>query len=268
VLDESLYTQEDVMADRQACLGALNRVIENRQQLLLEEVESINSGFYKIKDGEMLSEKEGQALEIAVNRIRDLKDLGKRIPSFVYEEFIEKYVIYFRNNYPAWNTKHAINRRFGTYDIRNIDIFYDAKVVAEGESDEEMLKKFTKEAKTELECVLNELTEANEALEAFIPDLVKELDAAYDDFVAQVGTDIEQFLHEKLSPQSSESPFWYALISEKGTPRPRGETYTDNVCQTYRRELESVQSLNEFLEARTKVHWAELVSKVLDHFGE
>jgi hypothetical protein len=140
----------------------------------------------------MLSEREGQALETAVNKIRDLKDLGKRILSDVYDEFVEKYVVYFRNNYPAWNTKHAINRRFGTYDIRNIDIFYDARVVAEGESDEEMLKKFTKTAKAELECVLDELTEANEALEAFIPDLVKQVDAAYDDFITQVGTDVEK----------------------------------------------------------------------------
>ena len=211
---------------------------------------------------------EGQALETAVNKIRDLKDLGKRIPSFVYDEFVEKYVVYFRNNYPAWNTKHAINRRFGTYDIRNIDIFYDARVVAEGESDEEMLKEFTKTAEAELECVLDELTEANEALEAFIPDLVKQVDAAYDDFITQVGTDVEEFLQEKLSPLSSDSEFWFALISEKGKPRPRGETYTDNVCQTYRRELESGQSLNEFLEATAKTHWAELVSKVLGYFGE
>jgi hypothetical protein len=33
----------------------------------------------------------------------------------------------YRNNYPAWNTNHAINRRFGTYDLRQIDIFYDAQ---------------------------------------------------------------------------------------------------------------------------------------------
>jgi hypothetical protein len=43
-----------------------------------------------------------------------------------------------------------LNRRFGIYDARNIDIYYDARIVAEGRSEDEMLKKFTKEAKQKL----------------------------------------------------------------------------------------------------------------------
>jgi hypothetical protein len=112
------------------------------------------------------------------------------------------------------------------------------------------------------------LTETNEALNAFIPDLVKQFDAAYDEFIAQVGNDVEAFLHGKLSPQTEESDFWQALINEKGKQRSTGETYTDNVCQTYRRELQSDQSLNAFLEARSTFHWENLVSGVLRYFGE
>jgi hypothetical protein len=266
VIDTTTYTQDDVREDRTACLAAINAVIEQRRRLLTEEIESISAGFRKIKEGEMLSEREGEALQNAVQQIQDLRDLSKRVPIFVYEEFVEKFVLYFRNVYPAWNTKHAINKRFGTYDIKNYDIFYDARVVAQGKSDDEMLKKFTKEPKQELKRILSELTEANEALEAFIPDLVKKLDVAYDDFITQVGTNVEEFLTEKLSPENHD--FWYALINEKGKPRPRGETYTDNVCQTYRQELDYGQSLNEFLATKAKERWAELVSKVLWHFGE
>jgi hypothetical protein len=252
VLDTTLYAPEDVQEDRRVCLETVGQVIDRRRIILLEEVQSIGQGFQKIKEGQALSEKEVQALKGAVQKIKGLLDIGKRIPSFVYEEFVERFVTYYRNNYPAWNTKHAINRRFGTYDLRQIDIYYDARVVAQGESDEEMLRKFTREPKTELEEILLNLTEANEALGTFIPDLVKQFDTAYDEFIAQVGNDVECFLHDKFSPQSQESDFWQALISEKGKQRSKGETYTDNVCHTYRRELESGQNLNAFLEAKSK----------------
>jgi hypothetical protein len=131
-----------------------------------------------------------------------------------------------------------------------------------------MLRKFTREPKEKLDGILLELTEANEALRAFIPDLVKQFDVAYDEFIDQVGKEVQEHLHTKLSPLSEESDFWQALISEKGKQRSKGETYTDNVCQTYRRELESGQSLNSFLESRAKVHWKTLVAGVLRHFGE
>ena len=226
VLDSALYTTEDVVSDQLACLEGVSAVINRRRRFLLEEVNAIGLGFQRIKEGEMLSDKEVRALETAVQKIKDLRDLGKRLPSFVYEAFVETYVAYYRNKYPAWNTKDAINRRFGTYDIRQIDIYYDARVVAQGESDEEMLRKFTRDPKAELEGILLELTEANEALNAFIPDLVKQFDVAYDKFIAQVGNDVETFLHAKLSPQTGESDFWQALIKEKGeTAIKRGDVH-------------------------------------------
>jgi hypothetical protein len=178
------------------------------------------------------------------------------------------YVLYFRNQYPAWNTKDAINRGFGVFERRGFDIYYDAYVVAKGKNDEEMLRKFTREPKEKLEGVLLELTEANEALDAFIPDLLKQFDAAYDEFIDKVGKEVQDHLRTKLSPLSEESDFWQALISEKGKQRSKGETYTDNVCQTYRRELGSGQSINAFLESRAKEHWKTLVAGVLQYFGE
>lgn len=216
----------------------------------------------------MLSQKEVQALESAVQKIKGFLDLGEKIPSFVFEEFVEKYVLYFRNQYPAWNTKDAINRGFGVFKRRNFSIYHDAYVVAKGKNDEEMLRKFTKEPKEKLEAILLALTEANEALGAFIPDLVKQFDAAYDDFIDKVGKEVQEYLHNKLSPQTEESDFWQALISERGKKRSKGETYTDNVCQTYRRELESEESLNAFLAARAREHWKTLVAGVLRYFGE
>ena len=268
MLDRALYTAEDAVSNRHASVDAVSTVIQRRREILLEEVNTIRQGFQRSKEGETLSDKEVRAMESAVQKIKDLRNLGKRVPSFVYEEFVERCVMHYLNKYPAWNTKHAINRRFGTYDIRQINIYYDGRVVAQGKNDEEMLRKFTREPKAELEGILRELIKANEALDAFISDLVQEFDAAYDEFIAQVGIDVEAFLHDKLSPQTEESDFWQALVNEKGKQRSKGEIYTGNVCQTFRRELESDQSLNAFLEARSTFHWENLVAGVLRYFGE
>lgn len=268
-INTSLYNEEDVQQDRDSCIQAIASVIQRRKQILLEEVEAIKISFQKIKEGETLTQKEIEAIENAIQKIKNLRELGQRVPSFVYEEFIDKYISYYRNNYPAWNTKHAINRRFGIYDARNIDIYYDARIVAEGLSEDEMLKKFTKEAKQDLEDILKELKSANNALETLIPELIKQLNIYYDDFVEQVGLDIEEFLYnEKLSPQSIESDFWMALISEKGKQRTKGEKYIDNVCQTFKRELESDNNLNLFLQNKSREHWSEMISKILQFFGK
>lgn len=264
-LNTDFFTKEDVQQDRNDCIQAIEKVIEQKLEILLEEVKSIKYEFDKIKGGEALTEKEIEAIKNAIQKIKNLHDLNQRVPSFVYEDFIDNYVSYYRNSYRAWNTKHAINKRFGVYEARNIDIYYDARIVAEGRSEDEMLKKFTKEAKQDLEIILNELKSANEALETFIPELVKQLDVFYDDFIKYVGQDVQKFLESTLS---NNSDFWQALIDEKGKQRTRGESYTDNICQTFKRELEAEENLNLFFQQKAKEHWATLISEILKFFGE
>ncbi|RCJ34263.1 hypothetical protein A6769_22645 [Nostoc punctiforme NIES-2108] len=142
------------------------------------------------------------------------------------------------------------------------------RVVAEGTDEDEMLKKFTKQTKHELENILTELTSANESLKTFIPELVIKFNSLYDDFITEVGVQIEHEARRKLSPQSTDSEFWTALINEKGREKRKGEKYGDNVCQTWKRELETEPSLNTFLEIKAGQYWAELVTKILKFFGQ
>ncbi|MFN6540967.1 MAG: hypothetical protein RM021_032130 [Nostoc sp. EkiNYC01] len=267
-LNTDIYSQEDVQADKNEFIKAIAGVIERRRNLLLDEIKNIQESFTRIKNGDALTTSEIKAIENAIHKIKDLRYLNKRVPSFVYKEFIDKYVEYYRIVYRAWNTKHAIHRNFGYYEPRNIDIYYDMRVVAEGTDEDEMLKKFTKQAKNELENILTELTSANESLKTFIPELVIIFNSLYDDFITEVGVEIEHEAIRKLSPQSKDSEFWMALINEKGREKRKGEKYGDNVCQTWKRELETEPSLNTFLEIKAGQHWAELVTKILKFFGQ
>lgn len=263
-----IYTEEDVQADKNQFIEAVAGVVQRRKNILLEEIKNIRESFAKIKNGDALTVTENRAIENAIQKLKNLQQLGQRIPSFVYEDFTNKYVEYYRDTYKAWNTKHAIHRNFGYYNPRDIDIYYDAKVVAEGIDEDEMLKKFTREVKQELESILQELTSANESLETLIPELIKEFYALYDGFIYTVGTEIQCEIVRKLSPQSEQSDFWNALMAEKGRVRDRRERFGDAVCQIFKRELELEPSLNIFLQSKTEHHWGKLVVKILGFFGE
>ncbi|MBH8576479.1 hypothetical protein I8752_26515 [Nostocaceae cyanobacterium CENA369] len=269
-----IYEKEDIQADKNQFLQAITDVIERRRNILLEEIKDIKESFTKIKNGDALTEAEIKAIENAIHKIKDLRYLNKRVQSFLYQDkgqdkgFVTKYVEYYRTVYKAWNTKHAIHRNFGYYEPRNIDIYYDMRVIAEGLNEDEMLKKFTKEPKRELECILNDLTSINESLKTLIPELFIQFNSFYDNFISEVGVEIQYEAIRKLSPQSEDSEFWKALINEKGKVQLPGENYTGNVCLTFKNELESEQSLNTFLEIKAGQYWAELVTKILSFFGE
>ncbi|WP_045871710.1 hypothetical protein [Tolypothrix sp. PCC 7601] len=260
--------QEEVQEDKDELITAITDVIERRRNLLLDEIKNIRVSFGKIKNGDALTFSEIKAIENAIQKIENVRDLSKRVPSFVYENFVEQYVEFYRITYKAWNTKHAIHRNFGYYEPRDIDIYYDAKVFSEGIDEDEMLKKFTREVKQELENILYELTSANEFLKTLIPELVKEFYGLYDDFVDKVGTDIEEELIRKLLPRSQDSKFWNALLAEKGKQRKKGETFAGNVCEIFKRELELEANLNQFFQSKAEEHWKELVDKILSFFGE
>ncbi|MEI1375231.1 hypothetical protein PQG02_17790 [Nostoc sp. UHCC 0926] len=139
-----------------------------------------------------------------------------------------------------------------------------------------MLKKFTKDVKQELENILNELTSANESLKKFIPELVKEFYGLYDEFIYEVGREIQEEVKKKLLPLSKDKPlprsedseFWNALIAEKGKEKKKGETFTDNVCLIFKRQLEKETNLNTFLKSKAEEHWERLVTKILGFFGQ
>ncbi|HYW18564.1 MAG TPA: hypothetical protein VE956_04480 [Nodularia sp. (in: cyanobacteria)] len=262
-----IYDKEDVQADKDEFIEGIGGVVERRRNILLDEIKDIRESFRKVKSGNALTDLQIKAIENAINKINSLQDLSKRVPSFVYKDFVNKYLEYYHTTYRAWNTKHAIHRNFGYYEPRDIDIYYDAKVVAEGTNEDEMLKKFTREVKQELENILYELTSANESLKTLIPELIKEFYALYDEFIYDVGTEMEKELNRKLSPESEDSEFWQALIAEKGKEKKKGETFTGNVCEIFQRELELETNLNKFYQSKAEEHWEKLVINILSFFG-
>ena len=221
----------------------------------------INNSFQQIQKGKTLSEKEIELINVAVSKLKDIQNLDRRIPSFIYEEFIDDYVEYYSEKYTAWNTKHAIHRRSGTFEERGFDTFFDAKVVAEGVNEDEMLKKFTKNLKDEVKQIIKELGESLEGLESLTPEITKRFEIQYDAFVSKVGQQMESFLRDN----NENLIFLRELIDRKG----KGDGYNQDVCTILRRKLEILNagvSANRILQEYSEKEWKETIEIILGFF--
>lgn len=253
--------ENDVQAEKNYCYQQIMDIIERRNKNLENNIYEINNNFLSIKKGNTLSDIETNAIIQSINEIKELRFL--RFPEQVYKTFSNEFVTYYRNHYPAWNTKHAIHKRFGFYPIKNIDIYYDSRSIVS-----KTIIELTKERKDDIEKILNKLTRINPDLETLIPELIKQFRINYDNFIEETSINIESFLlYKKLSPQNEDSEFWNALISEKGRPRPRDVKYTDIVCQTFKDELVKDINVNLELKDQTEKKWAKLIESTLCFFG-
>ncbi|MBD2190047.1 MULTISPECIES: hypothetical protein [Cyanophyceae] len=255
------YDEQDVQDMKNEVVFAINYVIENRKDTLINEVCEIRNSFQQMQEGKTLSEQEVALIEIAVAKLKDVQSLDKRIPSFIYEEFIDKYVEYYSENYKAWNTKDAIHRRFGTFEERGFDTFFDAKIVAEGLDENEMLKKFTRNLKNDVEQIINELGESLKEIDSLTPEIKRQFEIQYDAFVSRVGRQIEGFLRSNNENQI----FWAELIDRRG----KGAGYNQDVCTILRRKLEILDtgvSASRLLQEYSEREWKNTIQIILDFF--
>lgn len=255
------YDENDLQDMKAEVIFAINYIIENRKDGLINEVYEIKNSFQLMQQGKTLSEQEVELIKVAVSRLEDIKNLDKRVPSFIYEEFIDKYVEYYSEKYKAWNTKDAIHRRLGTFEERGFDTFFDAKVVAEGTDENEMLKRFTKNLKNEAEQIINELGSSLKEIDSLTPEIKKQFEIQYDAFISRVGRQIESFLRGN----NENSVFWRELIDRRG----KGFGYNQDVCTILRRKLEILDtgiSANRILQEYSEKEWKNTIEMILDFF--
>lgn len=255
------YDSDDVQEAKNYTIFAIDYVIENRKSSLAEEVENIKKSFELIQTGKTLSDEETVLIETTISSIKEISHLDKRIPSFIYEEFIDDYVNYYETAYKAWNTKDAIHRRLGTFEERGFDTYFDAKIVAEGLTEDEMLRKFTHELFLEVINLITELGESLDDLSTLTPEIVKRFEIQYDKFISTVGNKLDAFLRSN----NNNNEFWRELINRRG----KGAGYNQDVCTMLRRKLEILNtgvSANRVLQEFTEREWQIIIEEILDFF--
>lgn len=260
------YNESDVQDDKTNVILLLDDVIEKRKKALIEEIRGIEHQFLLIVSGEEISESDKKEINKTVDKIKELSKLGSRVPSFVYDEFIDKYIEYYSSNYPAWNTKDAIHRRLGVFGERNFDTYFDAKVVSEGYDEDEMLKKFTKEIKKEVIDKIEILGNTHPDLESLTPEIIKRFEIAYDTFISNVGGSVQKYLES----HNRNTTFWSDMISRRG----KGKGYNEDVCTMFRRHLQSMTTgipgstvdAGRIVQDFAEKHWKDATKEVLNFF--
>ncbi len=252
------YDSEDIQEIKNDTIFAIDYVIENRKQSLKDEIKKIEESFKLIQTGKTLSDKEVQLINSTISDIKDISNLDKRIPSFTYEEFIDDYIEYYSTSYKAWNTKDAIHRRLGTFEERGFDTYFDAKIVAEGRAEDEMLRKFTHELYNEVVDHITNLGISLKDLDTLTPEIVKRFEIQYDNFISSVGVQLEQFLRTN----NNNFDFWRELINRRG----KGAGYNQDVCTMLRRKLGILNtgiSVERVLQEFSEKEWKKLIEEIL-----
>lgn len=257
------YTEEDIQDEKDEIIFSINAIIENRKERLKNEIFEIENSFRSIQEGKTLSEEEIGIINKAVAELKEIENLDKRIPSFIYETFIDEYVEYYSTAYKAWNTKDAIHRRLGTFEERGFDTFFDAKVVAEGVDEDEMLRKFTAELREEVKQIISELGQSLEVLSTLTPEIIKRFQIRYDEFIDTVGSRIETFLREN----NENRVFWREMIERRG----KGAGYNQDVCTILRRKLGGMLdaggvSANRVFQEFSEKEWKNTIEAILGFF--
>ena len=262
-IDRDYESEPEIIQEtKDEIINSIAEIIENRRDRLSDEVDNIKNEYTEITEGKTLSENEKTQLDNIIMQLDTFSEINDRVPSFVYEEFIESYVDYYSERYKAWNTKDAIHRRKGTFEERRYDTYFDAKVVAKGLDDNKMLRKFTKKIKNGIIETIKEIGSIHDDLRTFIPEILKSFDIMYDNFIDETGDKLEEYMRDK----NENIDFWREAINRRG----KGRGYNVDVCTILGRKLSVMDtgiSANRLLQEFTEKTWKKMLKELLTFFS-
>ncbi|MEZ2250977.1 hypothetical protein [Microcoleus sp.] len=246
------YEKDDVLNARIKLLGAINDLISRRERALLQEVKDYEGIFQDIKSGGGLSPQEEKLIN----------DLKKTIESHEKKKFLSDFENRYKNHLKSYNAMvfRAINNRFGTYDLRDIDIYFDGSTVAEA-----LLRDRFRESKAEIigavELVEKYASEQS-GLKPVMKILSKQIDEYFEKFIIEIGQEICCCIKDSLAPQTDSNEFWDYAQNRWG----QGHGYRDDVLDQYGSQI---NSLDDWLVERVQEVWKQnFMDRILEFFCE
>ncbi len=249
---KSQYEKSDVSDARTEVLDAINGLICRREQTFFQEIEEYEKIFQNIKNGGVLSPQEKEMVNVLKKTIESHGNTGF-LSSFEsrYKTHLESYhVMIFR----------AINNRFGTYDLRNIDIYFEGSIVAEV-----LLRDRLLESKAEIigavEFVEEHASEES-GLKPVMQILREQIDEYFEKSIIEIGQEICDCIRCRLAPQTYSNEFWDYARNRWG----QGRGYRDDVLGQYGSQI---GGLDDWLVKRVQEVWKQnFMNRTLEFFGE
>jgi len=250
---DSTYQLSDISDERQRILKEIHTIISNRELSLLKEVEELRQNFEDIKNGRGLNAQDKQLIFEAKETIK-----GYRFLNFPSDTFVPKYINLWTPRYAS--TLRATNARFGVYEPRNIDVYYDAVPIAESIVREVM--RSPKDKVMEAVEVIEQNASPESDLKPFIRNLKVQINSYHESLVEEIGETIMGLLRNNLLyPLDSTNQFWVDVQNRWG----KGQGYKKDVLSMYE---DHTKKVNNYLKEITQQLWQErLISRVIAFFG-
>lgn len=225
------YERSDIDVERERIFTEINQLIIDREQQLTQEIHLLTEQFHQIASGNNLTQIEDAIVRDAAKKICDFSDveLGTARFSIDYVDMLPDHHSMLR----------ATNNRYGQYELRGIDIYFNGRYLAES-----LIRKSTQIAKMEIFKIISyveaEISEGS-TLHPILQRLRSQIDANYEAISIDLGTEIETILTNRiLAPQDyDDCIFWQNAIDRWG----QGSGYKIDVLSLYTEQVGSIDNI-------------------------
>ena len=225
--DESV----DINLDRQRVFAEIDRVIVDREQQLEKEIQILAQQVAQIESGDHFASSEDDIIIVTKQKISEFSrlNLGSNNFSTDYIEMLPSHHCVLR----------ATNNRYGQYELRDIDIYFNGRYLAEN-----LIRQSTQNFKAEILKVIDfveaEISHGS-TLSPAMQRLRSQIDENYEDLAIKLGVEIETILSDRiLAPQDyNESTFWQQAIDRWG----QGSGYKVDVLDLYNQQVSGIDMM-------------------------
>jgi hypothetical protein len=224
------YDLSDIKAEKEDILTKIEEIIVDREQKLQQEIVVLSEQVSNIAAAIHLTPIEDSIIVSIKQKIHNLSELNIDDCSFAdsYIKMLPDHASVLR----------ATNNRYGQYDLRDIDIYFNGRSLTEGLV-RWHTRLFKAEILQEVEYVGSEI-EIDSSLHPMLNRLRHQIDENYEVLVINLGEKIEALLaNQILAPQDyNGSIFWQKVIGRWG----QGSGYKLDVLSVYNRQIESIDA--------------------------
>lgn len=241
---------QSVIAERNRILSVIQSRIEKRRQILEKELQGLANHLESIKAGKGIAEQDEQLLKEMKDKISEFKHFPIResdAGDFVHGYVTKKIAAYHHM------TLRAINSRYGRYDVRGIDIYYDVVPLAKS-----FLKEVTQSHKDKIvETVKLGMEDASPELQILIQNLESQINFGYNVLIDKFASDISDYSENVVFyPQDGNSEFWRKVQNRWG-----GTGYKADVVGMYRDRLIDKMKLKPYISTEIEGRWQKFVEE-------
>ncbi len=225
--DESI----DIDGERQQVFADIERVIDDRERQLETEIQILTEQITQIRLGRDFAQFEHDIILIAQQKIRAFSHLNLDKNSFT-----DDYVDMLPDHHC---TLRATNNRYGQYELRDIDIYFNGRYLAEN-----LIRQSTEQDRAGILSVINAVeTEISHGstLVTMMQRLRSQIAENYEALAIDLGIEIENILSDRvLAPRDyEESLFWQQTIDLWG----QGAGYKQDVLSMYSQQVGEIDPI-------------------------